>query len=186
MAEHGGGERQAAIRAACLQDAAAIAAIHVRSWRRAYAAFFPADVLARLDPSVHAHHWLRVLGERPLDTAVCEMPGGLAGFIHLQAEETAAGPGARGEIVSLYLDPEQWRKGHGRRLVRWACSEAGRRHWDGLTVWILRDNLPARRFYESLGFGCDHRFKHGSLKERFGGVDSPSVELERLSVRLQP
>lgn len=51
------------------------------------------------------------------------------------------------DIDRLVVDPEQHRRGIGRALVR-AAVDLG----DRGTVSTGRDNPPARRLYESLGF----------------------------------
>ncbi len=42
-------------------DAAALAQVHVTSWRETYAGLLPTAYLARMDTRVHARRWLRQL-----------------------------------------------------------------------------------------------------------------------------
>lgn len=51
-------------RPATVDDAPAIAAIHVRSWQRAYADLLPADFLAGLDVEQRVAYWRRDLAAR--------------------------------------------------------------------------------------------------------------------------
>jgi GNAT superfamily N-acetyltransferase len=57
--------------------------------------------------------------------------------------------------MAIYLDPAVWRRGHGRELMSWAKDLARARGWARMTLWVLRDNAPARRFYEAEGFRAD-------------------------------
>lgn len=55
------------------------------------------------------------------------------------------------ELMALYVHPEHWRRGVGTRL--WQDVEqcvAGR--YRDMTLWVLRDNDRARRFYARIGF----------------------------------
>lgn len=57
-----------------------------------------------------------------------------------------------GEIYSLHLHPESRRAGIGTLLLDDALRRLGGRGFDGAVLWVLRDNLDARRFYESQGW----------------------------------
>jgi ribosomal protein S18 acetylase RimI-like enzyme len=48
-------------------------------------------------------------------------------------------------------------RGHGRTLLDLVRAELKRRGFDELTLWVLTENHPARRFYERYGFTLDDR-----------------------------
>jgi len=88
---------------------------------------------------------LEVAGEvfrrviRPANTLwVGESEGRVAAYLAMQGSF----------IDRLYVDPPEWRKGWGRRLVRFAkqLSPAG------LELYTHQENLAARALYESEGF----------------------------------
>ena len=56
-----------------------------------------------------------------------------------------------GEVVSLYLLPAYYRKGYGRELLE-SVRDALLEHYEGVYLWVLRENARARAFYEKLGF----------------------------------
>jgi GNAT superfamily N-acetyltransferase len=60
-----------------------------------------------------------------------------------------------GEIIALNVRPEYWRRGFGKGLCEYAFDEAARRGWTVMTLWILKGNERAARFYEALGFSLD-------------------------------
>ena len=57
-----------------------------------------------------------------------------------------------GEIVSLYLLPRVQGMGYGKALLRAAVDALGAMGLRDVFLWVLEDNLRARRFYEHMGF----------------------------------
>ena len=53
---------ETSIRAAVVEDAAAIAEVHVASWKTTYKRIFPDSVLEGLSVSDRAHFWVPQLG----------------------------------------------------------------------------------------------------------------------------
>ncbi len=144
------------IRSARVADAAAIADVHVRSWREAYTGIVPDDYLAGLDPHQRTPVWEDNLRRGPAEnvlTWVAEQQGRVVGFATL-------GPGRdedvrRGdrEIYSIYLEPEQWGRGVARDLMRTVVTEAGA--GAHIVLWVMADNERAQHFYRRHGFAPD-------------------------------
>ena len=70
-----------------------------------------------------------------------------------------------GEIVSLYLLPQHWRRGIGTRLLRGAVEALHGLGYEKLYLWVLEENQAARAFYERNGF----RFNGDILSADIGG-----------------
>jgi ribosomal protein S18 acetylase RimI-like enzyme len=138
------------VRAAVIEDAPAIARIHVASWRSTYRTLLPADFLASLDEAGYADRWTRFIGEASNVVYVVEDEGLLVGFAS-GGRERAGETGYTGELYAIYILDEFHGRGHGRELVR--AMVAGLRHMglEDMIIWVLRDNQSARRFYERLG-----------------------------------
>ena len=62
-----------------------------------------------------------------------------------------------GELQAIYLDPDHWRKGWGRELMRAAEDSLAGLGWKEAVLWVLEKNLAARRFYEALGWRPEPR-----------------------------
>jgi ribosomal protein S18 acetylase RimI-like enzyme len=60
-----------------------------------------------------------------------------------------------GEIVSLYIHPDFFREGYGQKLLRTALVELEESGYQKYYLWVLKENLPARKFYEKNGFQCN-------------------------------
>jgi ribosomal protein S18 acetylase RimI-like enzyme len=138
------------VRPAELDDAAEIARVHVATWRSAYRGLLPDDFLASLSEGHYTERWRRVIAEGSSRVFVVEETNGLAGFAS-GGRERAGETGFAGELYALYVLEEAQRHGHGRELVRAVAGALRELHLPNMIVWVLRDNSPARAFYERLG-----------------------------------
>jgi GNAT superfamily N-acetyltransferase len=147
-----------AVRWATVDDADAIAEVHIASWRAAYQGLIPDEVLdgLRLDRrAAQWRIWLAEGGERAF-TLVAERGGAIQGFCTLampsqdaeEADEVA-------EIPALYLRPESRRGGVGTSLVGAALDEMRSRGFREAILWMLEGNDPAAAFYERGGWQRD-------------------------------
>jgi ribosomal protein S18 acetylase RimI-like enzyme len=127
------------IRRATPDDAPAIAAVHVRSWRRAYADVVDAQVLAELDLDERAERWRGWLGDEEALVWVAEEGGRVVGFASLR------GP----KLTTLYVDPVAQGAGVGTQLLA-AAQAAGARELE-----VFEANGHGRHFYEARGWRDD-------------------------------
>jgi GNAT superfamily N-acetyltransferase len=125
----------------------------VASWRAGYAGIVPDQLLAELDPERRAAAWR----ERIPDTVafVAEYDGALAGFTGLALPARDTDVHGAGEITTLYVEPERWRRGIGRALVDAAAAEMRDDGCDEALLWVYEANDGARAFYAALGFHPD-------------------------------
>ena len=64
--------------------------------------------------------------------------------------------GFAAEIGSIYLLAQSKRQKLGTRLMASAFRSLAATGFEAASLWVLRDNSQARRFYESLGFTASH------------------------------
>ncbi|GAC1691733.1 MAG: GNAT family N-acetyltransferase [Candidatus Dormibacteraceae bacterium] len=138
------------VRRATLGDAEAIARVHVATWRSAYRDLLPPDFLASLSEAHYAERWKRVIGDETVAVFVAEEPGGVVGFAS-GGRERAGEEGYEGELYAIYILDAAEHHGHGRELVRAVADALREKNLPNMIVWVLRDNAPARQFYERLG-----------------------------------
>jgi ribosomal protein S18 acetylase RimI-like enzyme len=138
------------VRPAVLEDAAEIARVHVATWRSAYRDLLPADFLGSLSEAYYAERWTRVISDGSVAVFVVEEPEGIVGFAS-GGRERAGEHGYAGELYAIYVLDSAERRGHGRELVRAVAGALREMKLRDMIVWVLRDNAPARRFYERLG-----------------------------------
>jgi ribosomal protein S18 acetylase RimI-like enzyme len=141
------------IRRAHISDAAAIARVHVDSWRTTYPGIVPDDYLAGLSYEQRTDVWHGILSEagvaQPNYVAVdddCTVVGFAGG-----GPERSGDPDFAGELYVIHLLEDTQRRGVGRRLVTSVASDLVRNDMRSMLVWVLEQNRSACRFYEALG-----------------------------------
>jgi ribosomal protein S18 acetylase RimI-like enzyme len=146
------------IRRAEAGDAAAIAAVHVTAWHEAYAGLVPARMLSAFSVARRTRRWHRILTApdpsraSAVFVAVARDRGTIGfGSCGRQPAPDLVAAGFAGEFSALYLLAAHQRQGVGRRLMRLMAQDLLAREMEGAALWVLRDNEPARRFYEALG-----------------------------------
>ena len=155
------------IRRARLDDAAAIAAVHVRTWQSAYEHVFGAERLAGLDLAAREGLARRFATDAAQDAFVAEGDGGIVGFV-------ATGPpqdgGEERELYAIYVLPEAWGTDAGSGLMAAAVEAMRDREAVDAILWVLEDNPRARRFYEREGWVED-----GAAESDYLGLTVPLV-----------
>jgi ribosomal protein S18 acetylase RimI-like enzyme len=144
------------IRDAVEADVEGIAKAHVQGWRESYKDFLTPEALAGLSVEERMQMWQRALAapEPRARLLVAETDDGeIVGFIR---GGPIRGKGAEllateAEIFAIYLLDKAKRQGIGRRLVRGVFDHLATHGLRSVGLWVLKDNMPARRFYESLG-----------------------------------
>lgn len=144
------------IRDAVEADVEGIAKAHVQGWREAYKDFLTPEALAGLSVEERMQMWQRALAdpEPRARLLVAEADDGeIVGFIR---GGPIRGKGAEllateAEIFAIYLLEKVKRQGIGRRLMRGVFDHLAAHGVHSVGLWVLKDNLSARRFYETLG-----------------------------------
>jgi len=166
------GDAKVIIRRARVEDAAAIARVHVESWRSTYAGMLPERLLLKLSSARHEQRWWRhVLGRfrgRHYVYVLEDETAGVVGF--------ASGGASRdrelayhGEVYALYLLDEYHGRGLGRALFLRLAARLLRDCGSSLVVWVLGSN-PSRFFYEAMGGA-----RVAVRTERMGGAEVEEV-----------
>ena len=167
-----------AVRRAEPDDADALGAIHVASWRAAYPGLMPQAYLDGLDAGDRAARWRDTLEVPPRDPRtvrlVAELDGEVAGFAVAGA---ASGDETDevGEVYTLNVDPAAWGSGAGRALLA-ACEEhLAAQGFTEAVVWLHPDNARSRAFYEQQGWGADG----GTRRDEVFDVEIDEVRYRR-------
>jgi ribosomal protein S18 acetylase RimI-like enzyme len=127
--------------------------VHVACWRAAYGHIVSAEYLASLDPRERAATWRDAIPDTTV--LVAEYDESVAGFASLRVPAPDLNEPATGEITTLYVDPERWRRGIGRALLDAAAAELRDDGCDEAVLWVYEANAAGREFYAKLGFHPD-------------------------------
>ncbi|NEP63192.1 MAG: GNAT family N-acetyltransferase [Symploca sp. SIO2G7] len=141
------------VREATHSDVAAMARVHVDTWRTTYRGIVPDKLLANLSYEKRENGWHQVLKNASEDgnfTYIAEDESGkIIGFAN-GGLERASDPVYKGELNAIYILMSHQRKGIGRELVRTVTQKLSQMEIYSMLVWVLAEN-PAYRFYETLG-----------------------------------
>jgi ribosomal protein S18 acetylase RimI-like enzyme len=132
-------------------DAQALAETHVAAWRESYRGLIADSYLDNMSVARHAarfHESLVRPGPNSATLAAADRHG-LVGYAAGGPSRTRR-PG-EAEVQTLYVRLAAQRRGLGRRLLVAAANVFADMGARSLMISTLRDNLPARRFYEHLG-----------------------------------
>jgi GNAT superfamily N-acetyltransferase len=136
------------IRLATLDDAAAIAHVHVESWRTTYAGIMPGEYLAALKEADRATGWREQLSNN-LVVSVADLDSEVVGFI-------TGGPirepiqSYDAELYAIYLLQSAQGQGIGTALLHEVVTSLLSKGFRSMVVWVLEQN-PAKHFYIHTG-----------------------------------
>jgi GNAT superfamily N-acetyltransferase len=138
----------ASIRVAEMRDAAAIAHVHVQSWRTTYEGIVPKEYLVSLNEAEWVRSWRDWL-TRNMIVLVAEIKGEVIGFVGGGASREPL-HGYDSELYTLYLLREVQGCGVGKALLGAVAKALLQKGYGAMLVWVLEQN-PAARFYENAG-----------------------------------
>jgi len=139
------------IREATPSDAAAIARVHIDTWRSAYGGIVSADYLAHLSDAESEGVWRGILADAVSSRCliVAAHDTGVVGFV-LGGPRRMGPRQYTGELQGIYILAAFQRRGIGRQLTL-AVARRLLALGNTMIVWVLADNGTARHFYETLG-----------------------------------
>ena len=145
------------VRTARPSDAAAMGALVVRAWQRAYRGLMPDDYLDDLRAEDRADQWTRVITSElhpPGAVFAADDDGRVVGFIAVGGETDVA-DATRGEVYAINVDPDRWGHGVGRALLAAGCGHLRAVGFATAVLWVHRDNARACRFFRAAGWRAD-------------------------------
>ena len=140
------------IRPAKLDDARAVAEVQVAAWYAAYRGIIPDDYLQSLSVERRALIWRQSIEKGTPDLWIAADGPEVLGWIAFGQSRDSDKPSLVGEVWALYVSPPHWSRGIGREL--WLTARARLRHkgFQEATLWVLKRNERALRFYRAAGF----------------------------------
>lgn len=168
------------VRQAEIDDAADIAASHVRAWQGGYADVVSGEYLRSLDSDLAKRtlRWQTIIFGAEAEggfVLVAELDGELVGFLSGGPCRDRGQPEPLGEVHACYVDPTHWRLGVGSTLLATGIERLSAGKYREAVLWVLADNLRARLFYEARGWVCDG----GQTTFELGGRRYPKVRYRR-------
>jgi ribosomal protein S18 acetylase RimI-like enzyme len=139
-----------------ISDAPVLARIHVDSWRAAYRGLIPDPYLERFTYQWREESFRQSLAANAEETYLIQQNDQVVGLLTLgAARDSDVDVSRTGEIWGIYLLPNYWRKGIGKKVVQEAEAMLKSREYETIILWVLEKNQQARQFYEAMGFNPD-------------------------------
>ena len=140
------------IREANVPDAAAIAKVHVDSWRTTYTGVVADEYLAQLSYKQHEQVWRDSLSIHSTTEFVYVAEAEASNIIGFASggPERSGNTAYEGELYAIYLLEGYQRKGIGSQLVQIIAKRLMQEGLHSMLVWVLANN-PSQDFYSALG-----------------------------------
>lgn len=138
------------IRKATLQDAEAIARVHVESWKTTYKGIIPDDFLNNLSYTQRTDLWTQAIAQQDHFVMVVETSEGeILGFADGWKRETNT-VSHSGDLTSIYILEAYQGKGIGKQLLQSLFEIFKQLGWQKVFVEVLEDNKTCD-WYEYYG-----------------------------------
>lgn len=133
-------------------DEGTLAHIQSESWKAAFAGIISAETLAQHTDAER----LTAMYRRLLDAgkgngyllSVADRPHGIAFWDAARDAELAGAA----ELICIHSLPDNWRRGYGSCMMDRVLKDMRAAGYGRAVLWVFRDNLRARAFYEAKGF----------------------------------
>ncbi len=67
------------------------------------------------------------------------------------------------ELICIHSLPENWRKGYGSKMMDRVLSDMALAGYSKVMLWVFRENMRARKFYEANGFHTSEKQKPNAV-----------------------
>ncbi|MEJ8646311.1 GNAT family N-acetyltransferase [Streptomyces sp. MS1.HAVA.3] len=166
------------VRAMTEADVPAVSAVRVTGWKAAYAGIVPQAFLdgmtVEADAQQRRHHFTRSK-EGTTNLVAVDAHGRVVGWACLGPVRDTGTSTTTGELYALYVQPSLIGSGIGRTLLEAVHARAHAHGFGLLLLWVLTDNMTARRFYERAGYVAD-----GAVQaDNYDGVSVSEVRYRR-------
>jgi len=152
------GESDFAFREATIEDAAEIARVNYLTWLHAYRGLIPDSELDSLNLESLTDRWKQNLDSANPRSGTFVVVNGDSVIAYSRFYPSVDPDDDQGQVAtigSMYISPEFWRKGIGRRLMATVLETAKSQDFTEATLHVLASNKRARDFYENFGWEVD-------------------------------
>lgn len=135
-----------------LEDARAVAEIHVATWRDAYTGIVPTEHFATKTVESREAMWRETITKGSPKLYVAKISEVVVGWVSFGASRNKGATKHDAEIWAIYVASSHWSKGVGKALWLKARSLVEDQGYKRISVWVLADNNRAIQFYHKIGF----------------------------------
>lgn len=150
-------------------DAPQLAHIQTESWKAAFREIIPAGILSEYtDPEPVTRMYEHLLTHGSAHGYILELDGAPHGIAWWDAAREPDMAGTA-ELICIHSLSAHWHQGYGKLLLEKVLRDVKSAGYPSILLWVFDANLPAIRFYQSLGFTASGRKRpsFGSVEEMY-------------------
>jgi ribosomal protein S18 acetylase RimI-like enzyme len=151
------------VRYANINDSMVLGSIHSQSFKQAYKDIIPNAILENFTAEKREKYIQKSIIDGTEEYILILKDNEPSGFMCIGKCRDEDLDSSFGEVWGIYLLPLFWNQGLGMELVNWGIQELRQRGFEKISLWVLEENINARRFYEKLGFIHDGAVKEISI-----------------------
>ncbi|MBQ1531913.1 MAG: GNAT family N-acetyltransferase [Solobacterium sp.] len=143
---------ETAIRKVRRGDENTLAYIQTESWKAAFAGILDEETLVKYTDLNRAVAMYRRLLDNNTGNGYILSVDGKAHCIAYWDAARDAQYGGKAELICIHSLPDNWHKGYGSQMMDQVLSDIREAGYSEAVLWVFRDNIRARAFYEAEGF----------------------------------
>lgn len=133
-------------------DANALAYIQTESWKAAFAEILDAEILEKCTDIDRAIAMYQGLLDENKGNGYLLTVGGKPHCIAYWDAARDTEFAKKAELICIHSLPDNWHKGFGSQMMDFVLTDIKKAGYSEVVLWVFRDNLRARAFYEAKGF----------------------------------
>ena len=143
---------EAVIRKVQQGDASNLAYIQTESWKAAFTSILDAETLTKCTNIERATSmYQRLLDEKKGNGYLLAVDGKPHCIAYWDAARDSELVG-KAELICIHSLPNNWHKGYGSMMMNRVVKDIKEAGYSEVVLWVFRENLRARAFYEANGF----------------------------------
>ena len=143
---------EAVIRKVQQGDASNLAYIQTESWKAAFTSILDAETLTKCTNIERATSmYQRLLDEKKGNGYLLTVDGKPHCIAYWDAARDSELVG-KAELICIHSLPNNWHKGYGSMMMNRILKDIKEAGYSEVVLWVFRENLRARAFYEANGF----------------------------------
>lgn len=153
------------IRKAEKGDEVSLAYIQTESWKAAFKGILQDEMLDKcteMEPTIRMYR--KLLDADKGNGYILEVDGRphcIAWWDRSRTESVSE----YAELICIHSLQDNWRKGYGSKMLNRVLHDMIKEGYDRGMLWVFRDNIRARKFYEANGFVTHGMIKPGTYPE---------------------
>lgn len=129
-----------------------LAYIQTESWKNAFKNILSPEVLVKCTDISKATMMYRRLLEQNIGNGYMLKVDGKPHCIAWWDAAREKNMSEYAELICIHSLPNQWRKGYGSKMMEVVLNDISVTGYSKVMLWVFKDNMRARCFYEAHGF----------------------------------